>query len=138
MDNIGYSGTPLAKKLGIKENQLVQILFSPKAYPRFFTDLPDKLTLELEHPFSKEADLIHAFVQDNEELEIAFVHAIKHLKKNGSIWISWPKRTSGIPTKVDKYPIMKYGQEMGLVDVKVAAIDNQWSGLKFMYRIKDR
>ncbi|MBN3581343.1 DUF3052 family protein [Algoriphagus aestuarii] len=138
MESSGYSGTPLAKKLGIKEGFLVQVLFFPKPYSEFFSDLPSNFKLELHQPFSQEADLIHAFVLDEEELEISFVHASKHLKKNGAIWISWPKKTSGIQTRVDKYQIMNYGLSAGFVDVKVAAIDEQWSGLKFMIRKKDR
>lgn len=138
MDTAGYSGTPLAKKLGIKSGMLVQILFCPKAYLSFFNDFPDYVHLEIKPEYSKQADLIHHFVRSEEELENGFKHALQTLSKTGSLWISWPKKTSGIPTEVDKYQIMNYGLETGLVDVKVAAIDEQWSGLKFMYRIKDR
>ncbi len=138
MDPAGYSGTPLAKKLGIKSGMVVQVLFCPKAYLSFFSDFPSDVHLEIKPEYSKQADLIHLFVQSEEELEIGFKHASKHLRKSGSLWISWPKKTSGIPTEVDKFPIRSYGLEKGLVDVKVAAIDEQWSGLKFMFRVKDR
>ncbi|WP_296703260.1 DUF3052 domain-containing protein [Algoriphagus sp.] len=138
MENPGYSGTPLAKKLGIKSGMLVQILFCPKDYLAFFHDFPENVSVETGSDFSKEADLIHLFVRTTEELEIGFNHALSQLKKSGSLWVSWPKKTSGIPTKVDKFPIRSYGLEKGFVDVKVAAIDDQWSGLKFMYRLKDR
>lgn len=138
MEEAGYSGTPLAKKLGIKPGMFVQTLFSPKPYLLFFRDFPENVYLEMDSGFSPEADLIHFFVKSQEELEIGFIHVKKHLKKSGAAWISWPKKTSGIITEVDKYPIMNYGQDSGFVDVKVAAIDEQWSGLKFMYRVKDR
>jgi len=138
MDSIGYSGTPLAKKLGIKPGMHVQILFCPQPYLTFFKDFPDEVTLEENGDFAEEADLIHFFVKTQEELEIGFHHTLKRLKKSGSAWVSWPKKTSGIPTEIDKYPIMNYGLNVGLVDVKVAAIDQNWSGLKFMYRVKDR
>ena len=77
----GYLSTPLAKKLGIKEGQLLHVLFTPKDYLGFFNDLPDKLTLEQTEPFTMDADMIHTFVLDEEELEITFKHAVKYLKK---------------------------------------------------------
>lgn len=138
MTEIGYSGTPLAKKLGIKERMVIQALHSPKPYIQFFHDFPMEVVVEENTPFSHQADLIHFFVTSEKELKSGFKHVLKHLKKTGAAWVSWPKRTSGIPTEVDKYPIMKYGLDVGLVDVKVAAIDQVWSGLKFMYRLKDR
>ncbi len=138
METSRYSGTPLAKKLGIKPDMLVQVLFCPKKYLSFFNDFPEKVSLQQSPDFNPEADIIHVFVKSWEELEICFSHAAKHLKKTGSLWVSWPKKTSGIPTEVDKFPIRTFGLERGFVDVKVAAIDEEWSGLKFMYRIKNR
>lgn len=134
----GYSRTPLAKKLGIKTGMIVKVLFCPKAYHSFFNDFPEDVFLEENSDFKNQTDLIHAFVKSDEELEISFNHTKNHLKKSGALWVSWPKKTSGIPTEVDKYTIMNYGLSQGLVDVKVAAIDEQWSGLKFMFRLKDR
>ena len=138
MDTAGYSGTPLAKKLGIKSGMLVQVLFCPKAYLSFFSDFPVDVHMETKPKYSDHADLVHLFVRSEEELEIGFKHALQTLSKSGAVWVSWPKKTSGIPTEVDKFLIRSYGLEKGFVDVKVAAIDEQWSGLKFMYRIKDR
>ena len=134
----GYSGTPLAKKIGIKTGFVVQVLYSPKPYLEFFEEFPENVNLELEAEYSDPADLIHVFVRSMEELERGFSIAKNTLKKNGGLWVSWPKKSSSISTEVDKYLIMNFGLAAGLVDVKVAAIDENWSGLKFMYRTKDR
>lgn len=136
--NAGYSGTPLWKKLGVKSGLLVQVCFSPKAYSSFFDEFPENVTIEVGPTFSRNADLIHVFVRSGEELERGFSFAKEKLDKNGSLWVSWPKKTSSIATEVGKYEIMDFGLAAGLVDVKVAAIDEDWSGLKFMYRTKDR
>ncbi|MEN2282940.1 DUF3052 domain-containing protein [Algoriphagus sp. SE2] len=138
MEAAEYSGTSLVKKLGIKSGMLVQVLFSPKPYISFFGAIRPDVNLETKPEYSEQADLIHLFVQSEEELEVGFKHAHRFHNKSGAFWVSWPKKTSGIPTEVDKYQIMSYGLESRLVDVKVAAIDESWSGLKFMYRIKDR
>ena len=138
MPESGYSKTPLFKKLGIKSGDKILCLNSPKNYGAFFEDLPDNLELISEDLLSEVLDFIHLFVKSKQELNDGWNKAVKFLKKDGILWVSWPKQSSSISTEIGKYDIMQYGLDQGLVDVKVAAIDEDWSGLKFMYRKKDR
>lgn len=137
MKTARYSGTPLAKKIGIKSNDFLLVYNSPKPYLDFFHEFPEDVSL-LDGKTITLADVIHVFATTKEELQDIFQKAKSRLKKGGMLWISWPKKTSGIYSDLDKFFVMKYGQGNGLVDVKVAAIDDDWSGLKFVYRLKDR
>ena len=134
----GYSKTPLAKKLGIKEGFLIQVYNSPKNYLSFFHDFPEGVVISDSNQGKETLDFIHIFASTEKELSEAFTKAKPSLKKNGSLWVSWPKKTSKLSSEIDKFHVMKYGLENGLVDVKVAAVDNDWSGHKFVYRVKDR
>lgn len=133
----GYSGTPLAKKLGIKQGFEIAVFNTPKPYIDFFYEFPTEVIIA-NSSSSRPLDLIHIFATKKKELEHSFNKAKPALKKEGSLWISWPKKTSKMETEIDKFFVMSYGLENGLVDVKVAAIDADWSGLKFMYRKEDR
>ena len=138
MSIAGYSGTPLAKKLGIKEGFLIQVYNSPKKYTDFFREFPEGVVISNAIQDTESVDLIHIFATTEKELSNVFIQAKSILKKNGILWISWPKKSSKIPSEIDKMFVMKYGLDNGLVDTKVAAIDADWSGHKFVYRIKDR
>ncbi len=138
MATSGYSGTPLAKKLGIKENVVLQVYNSPKNYLEFFHEFPNDVIISNSQQEKESVDFIHIFATTEKELSEAFIQAKPTLKKSGSLWISWPKKSSKIETEIDKFYVMKYGLDNGLVDVKVAAVDSDWSGHKFVYRIKDR
>lgn len=138
MATTGYSKTPLAKKLGIKEGFTIQVYNSPKRYLDFFHEFPKDVLMSKNHKESESLDFIHLFATTEKELSEAFTKAKPLLKKNGSLWVSWPKKTSKLPSEIDKFHVMKYGLNNGLVDVKVAAVDDDWSGHKFMYRVKDR
>ncbi len=133
----GYSGTPLAKKLGIKKDSIILILNQPNNYVDFFSSFPDNVIIQ-ENCENEKVEFIHIFVSTIRELEYYYSLAKSNLKKNGILWISWPKKTSKIMTEIDKFIVMKYGLDHGLVDTKVAAIDENWSGHKFVYRLKDR
>lgn len=85
-----------------------------------------------------ELDFIHVFTQNLKNFENEFLRCKKYLKKDGMLWISWPKKSSKVPTDLDENVIREFGLKNGLVDVKVCAIDEIWSGLKFVYRVKDR
>ncbi|MGW9686259.1 DUF3052 domain-containing protein [Flagellimonas sp. 2504JD1-5] len=133
----GYSGTPLAKKLGIKEGFIMLAHNPPKQYFNLFSDFPDDVII-IDRPKGNPLDFIHIFATTFNDLQ-QFVNQYKpFLKKNGMLWISWPKASSTIPTDLKRDPIREYLLSLGLVDVKVAAIDEDWSGLKFVYRLKDR
>lgn len=133
----GYSGTPLAKKLGIKENYTVLLYQPPNHYFKLFSDFPDN-TIMLNEIQTETADFIHIFCTSYKELEHKGSIYKRALLKNGLLWVSWPKGSSNIQTDLKRDPIREYFLGLGLVDVKVAAIDEDWSGLKFVYRLKDR
>ncbi|MBG6129700.1 hypothetical protein IWQ47_000998 [Aquimarina sp. EL_43] len=133
----GYSGTPLAKKLGIKDDDILMLYKQPNYYYSLFSDIPKRIR-EVQQPKNESVDFIHIFCTTFAELkEVAVIYKAA-LKKNGMLWVSWPKGSSVIPTDLKRDPIRNYLISIGLVDVKVAAIDKDWSGLKFVYRIRDR
>lgn len=132
----GYSGTPLVKKLGLTDGLVATALNSPPEYRVWISPLPSNLVLK--EKLTGETDFIHLFVQDRKTLDAHFSKCLKHLKKTGMIWISWPKKSSKVPTDLDENLIRATGLELGLVDVKVCAVTEIWSGLKFVYRLKDR
>ncbi len=133
----GYSGTPLAKKLGLKENYKVFLYNAPEHYFDLFSDLPQNLYIVEDERF-KGVDFIHLFFTSINDLETNVKKHIAYLKKDGLLWISWPKGQSKIQTDLKRDLIREHILDLGLVDIKVAAIDEDWSGLKFVYRIKDR
>jgi len=132
----GYSGTPLAKKLGIKPGFRVKLINPPAHYFDLFTDLPpDILMLD---DSATAVDLIHFFTKENNEL-IELLPALKQqITQDGIIWVSWPKKASKVVTDVTEDKIRNYALEIGLVDVKVCAVDEVWSGLKLVFRLRDR
>ncbi len=134
----GYSKTPLAKKLGIKEGFSVLLHDAPEHYWSLFSDLPEALSIVEGIPMGEKIDFIHLFFTSWDDLT---AHALKYkeaLKKDGLMWVSWPKGKSKILTDLKRDPIREYLLDIGLVDVKVAAVDDDWSALKFVYRKKDR
>ncbi|MEI9920582.1 MAG: DUF3052 domain-containing protein [Bacteroidota bacterium] len=126
----GYSGTPLSKKLGIKEGLKSSIIGAPADYSKL-VDI--KLTQG-----TSDLDFIHIFSTDFKDFSKQFVSNKKKLKKDGMMWISWPKKSAKVPTDLDENIIREFGLKNGLVDVKVCAVDDTWSGLKFVYRLSDR
>lgn len=133
----GYSTTTLAKKLGIKEHFYCLFYNHPKHYFSLFSDLPNNINL-LDKIASETADFIHVFCTTEKELRNVVKTYKPVLKKDGLLWVSWPKGSSKIKTDLKRDFIREYILSIGLVDVKVAAIDEDWSGLKFVYRLKDR
>ncbi len=132
-----YSKTPLAKKLGIKEDFKIILENQPASYRNLFEQLPEGLE-EIDAAEKETADFIHLFCTSEKELESGLIKLKPAMKKNAILWISWPKGGSGIPTSINRDYIREYVLDNGLVDIKVAAVDDDWSGLKFMYRLKDR
>ena len=133
----GYSETPLAKKLGIKENFKILLYNKPEHYFDLFCDLPSGIEV-LSKIKPESTDFIHLFCTNFEELYGIVSDYKEAMTKNGLMWISWPKGSSDIETDLKRDTIREFLLENGLVDVKVAAIDGDWSGLKFVYRVKDR
>ena len=135
--NVNGSITPLYKKLGITNGSEILILNQPKSYIDFFSEFPSNVVIK-ENGKSGQVEFVHIFVTTIKELEHFYKLAKTNLKKNGLLWISWPKKASKRETELDKFIIMQYGLDNGLVDTKVASIDDTWSGHKFVYRLKDR
>lgn len=137
METAGYSKTPLAKKLGIKEGYVMMVVNEPEHYMSLFSDFP-KGTVQKKKLDSESFDFIHIFVQNQAELERIVQMVKPAMKKNGILWVSWPKGSSKIETELKREPIREHLLKTGLVDIKVCAVDEDWSGLKFMYRKEDR
>ncbi len=133
----GYSGTPLLKKLGIKPDFRIILKNEPSLYLDWLSPLPVGVTI-LRKSSEDDVDFVHLFVLKRDDFEKDFKVFKKNLMKDGMMWISWPKRSSKVQTDLDENLIREYGLSNGLVDVKVCAVDEVWSGLKFVYRIKDR
>ena len=132
----GYSGKPLVTKLGIKPGSKIAILRAPKGYDRTLGKLPSQVTrrISVKGPL----DLVQFFTTEKRELERQFGALARSLTPAGILWISWPKKASGVATDLTEDVIRAVGLAHGLVDVKVAAVDDVWSGLKFVRRLKDR
>jgi len=130
------STRPLINKLGIKSGQKILILHAPENYLSELGILPDNVTLNKK--LITNLDFIQFFTKDSIELNAYFPKLKKSLNQNGMLWISWPKLKSKIKTNLHENIIRDIGLEAGLVDVKVCAINDIWSGLKFVYRLQDR
>jgi hypothetical protein len=132
----GYSGTPLPKKLGIKENFKIGLVNPPENFLELIGPLPSNAQIVTR--LIKPLDLVICFVNSRSALAKQFSPLAAKLCVNGMIWIAWPKKNSGVRTDLDFGQVQHIGLDAGLVDVKICAIDDIWSGLKFVYRIKDR
>ena len=131
----GYSGKPLVAKLGIKPEMRIAILQAPRGYERTLGKLPQ---VRRGASGADALDFVQFFTRERRELERRFAALAQALAPAGMLWISWPKKASGVATDLTEDVIRVIGLAHGLVDVKVAAVDDVWSGLKFMRRIKDR
>jgi hypothetical protein len=132
----GYSGTPLVKKLGIKEGFRILLFNSPKDFPPNLVSLPDKIRIETGS--TKGLDVIMLFADSERTLKKELGRLAKLLVPNGMLWVAWPKKSSGVKTDLAFENVQRIGLDAGLVDVKICAVDEVWSGLKFVYRLKDR
>lgn len=132
----GYSRTPLVKKVGIKPGFKVFFANPPDNLQTLLGELPKNLTL-LNKPMNP-VDYIHLFTKNREELQTQLPILKEALAINGLFWISWPKKAAKVATDLDGNVVRDIGLQNGLVDVKVCAVDEIWSGLKFVYRLKDR
>jgi hypothetical protein len=113
------------------------IIGEPKGYFDWISPLPMGTKVVKRAP-AGQVDFIHLFVTDLKDFSKRFKESKKILKKDGMMWISWPKKSSGVATDLDENIIRDFGLKNGLVDVKVCAVDETWSGLKFVFRLVDR
>lgn len=132
----GYSGTALLKKLGLKPGATALFINAPAQYGELLGALPEYVTLR--QRLGGSIDFIHLFASTSRELDARLAKARRSLARDGCLWVSWPKKTSSISSDLDGNGVRRAGLEAGLVDVKVCAVDDDWSGLKFVYRLKDR
>lgn len=132
----GYSGTPLPAKLGIKAAALVLLLGAPDEFEQSLLPLPANVTISAER--RRGADVILSFTRARAQLEAEFSDLAAHLQPAGGLWIAWPKKSSGMATDLHENLIRDIGLAAGLVDNKVCAVTEVWSGLRFVYRLKDR
>ena len=132
----GYSKRSLVDKLGIKDGFSIAILGAPKDYAATLGKLPSGVTQD--DKLNGPLDFIQFFASKRSHLEEHFPKLKAALSSGGMLWVSWPKASSGVPTDLNENLVREIGLRNGLVDVKVCAVDEVWSGLKFVYRIKDR
>ena len=125
----GYSGTPLPQKLGIKDGSRVRLSGAPAGFARTIGVVPRA---------RGEADVILLFARTSSDLKKSFARMRKSLNPSGGLWVAWPKKASGVPTDLDESEVRRAGLATGLVDNKVCAVDETWSGLRFVVRLADR
>jgi len=132
----GYSGTPLAKKLGIKNGFTVVTVNAPANYRELVDPLPDGVTITDRR--SSDVGLIHLFTNSRDELFAELAKAVRAIKQDGTIWVSWYKKAARLPTEITEDTIREAAFPLGLVDVKICAVDDRWSGLKLVIRKENR
>jgi hypothetical protein len=131
----GYSGTPLVKKLGIKPGFNIAFVNAPSGFANEL-DLPSDVRINSRS--RQPLDFAQLFVKSEKELERKFSEYAQRLNASGMLWVSWPKKSSGVTTDLSEGTVRAIGLAAGLVDVKICAVDDVWSGLKFVFRLKDR
>ena len=132
----GYSGTLLAKKLGIKEDSKVAAVGAPTDYETLLEPLPARA--QIVENVTSDADVIHLFTNRRDELFRRLAEFRRIMKKDGILWVSWYKKAAKLPTEITEDTIREAALPLGLVDVKVCAIDDKWSGLKLVIRRENR
>lgn len=128
----GYSGTPLATKLGISEGCRVRTTGAPAHYLQLIDPVPTNVTVSSR--IAKDIDIWHIFTKSYAELSSALPALKRAVQPNGAIWVSWPKKSSGVASTLTEDSIREIALPLGLVDIKVCAIDETWSGLKLVIR----
>ena len=127
----GYSGTPLAKKLGIRASSVVALLGAPEGFEAQLAPLPDGVRVQKQ---ARRADRVLFFVDSLASLKRRFDAALRTVEEGGGLWIMWPKKASGVKTDVTETAVREFGLAAGWVDYKICAVDETWSGLQFARR----
>lgn len=130
----GYSGTPLIKKLGIKSSARIHLVGAPTGFERTLGPLPAGTRSMLKGTL----DFAVLFTRTQADLRKHFPRLMDRLETNGMLWVAWPKKAAKIETDVSESVVREFGLGAGLVDVKICAVDETWSGLKFVRRLRDR
>jgi len=132
----GYSGTPLPQKLGVKPGLTVVAINAPMNYRRLLDTIPQGVTFS--NRLKLDSSFVHLFTKKRSELAKRLSLLREKIADTGTVWISWPKKSSGVPTDVTEDVVRTIALPLGFVDVKVCAIDETWSGLKLMVRRENR
>ncbi|MEQ1813579.1 MAG: DUF3052 family protein [Candidatus Nitrotoga sp.] len=132
MKPVGYSGTPLAKKLGIIEGSRVAVRQAPDDYAQLLEPLPSGVVFEKK--VSRLTDVVHVFSDRKANLRAELEGLRTTIKSNGVVWISWPKKAAKVPTDITEDTIREVALPLGFVDVKICAVNEVWSGLKLVIR----
>lgn len=133
----GYSGTPLAKKLGLKDGHRLALLGAPEGFLDAL-DPPDLASIVASLRGEAPLDVVLLFTTSAKDLARRFAPARDRIAKDGGLWVCWPKRASGVATDLTETEVRAHGLRAGLVDNKVCAVDETWSGLRFVWRRADR
>jgi hypothetical protein len=133
---VGYSGAPLPRKLGIKEDNRVAVINAPPGFDGTLGELPDGVTIK--DAARGRLDVVVCFLTARSVLERRFDSLKRAIYPDGGLWIAWPKRSSGEPTDLTEDVVREVALDRGLVDNKVCAIDETWSGLRLVHRVADR
>jgi hypothetical protein len=128
----GYSGTPLARKLGLKPGSRVCLLGAPAGCRKLYEPVPDGVSFATR--LSKSADIVHVFTPSKAALGRTLAACRKTLQPDAAVWVSWPKKASKVPTDITEDTIRALALPLGFVDIKVCAVDEVWSGLKLVVR----
>jgi len=136
MADTGYSGTPLVKKLGFKSLLKVWIINAPREYAAWLGELPDGVTLVTKA--KKPIEAAHVFATESAFLDATLSRLRNELKQAGFVWVSWPKKSSKLPTDITEDTIREIALPLGFVDIKVCAVSEVWSGLKLVIRKSER
>jgi len=134
----GYSGTPLPKKLGMKPGHGALLLKAPRGFADELAPLPEGARAVARASGAKRYDVVLAFCASRRDLDALLPRAVERLAADGGLWLCWIKRSAGIPTDIGEADIRAAGLGTGLVDVKICAVNDTWSGLRFVVRTKDR
>ncbi len=134
----GYSGTPLVRKLGIRDGHRVGIFEGPPEVAELLADAPESVRVEDAQAGADPYDVILLFARDEAALRSRIDLAVSLLTEAGGLWLAWLKQSSGIPTDVNREVVREVGLATGLVDNKVCAVDERWSGLRFVRRLSAR
>jgi len=132
----GYSGTPLARKLGIKPGTILFTVNAPGNYAALLNSLPENVSVV--NKVVPELSVVHLFTKSRSELLELLTRYHCMIKQTGAIWVSWPKKASGIRSEVTEDTVREVALPLGLVDIKVCAVDDTWSGLKLVIRKENR
>jgi hypothetical protein len=132
----GYSGTPLARKLGIVEGTRIFLLDAPKNYLELAAPVPEGA--QVMKKIDDKTDIVHLFTTESARLAALLRFSLAKLRPDAAIWVSWPKKASKVPTDITEDTIREIALPMGLVDIKVCAVDDVWSGLKLVVRKENR